>query len=56
MTKATWGTLAEASELLGVSTKTVRRRVSDGSLEARRMGPRLIRVNLRGLENFGETL
>lgn len=34
----------EASDELGVSTKTVRRWISEGRLTARRAGPRLIRI------------
>ena len=37
--------LAEAAELAGVSTKTLRRRIADGILPAYRTGPRLIRLD-----------
>ncbi len=37
--------LAEAAELLGVSVKTLRRRISDGTIHGYRVG-RLIRVDL----------
>ena len=36
--------LAEAAELAGLSTKTLRRRIAEGALPAFRTGPRLIRV------------
>ena len=49
-----WVTIAEAADALSVSIKTIRRRIADGSLDARRIGPRLIRVNLASLELVGE--
>lgn len=42
--------LAEASEYLGQSVKTLRRRIAAGILPAYRFGPRMIRVRLRDLE------
>ncbi|MGO0576470.1 helix-turn-helix transcriptional regulator [Ornithinimicrobium panacihumi] len=36
--------LTQASERTGLSVSTLRRRIADGSLEAFRNGPRLIRV------------
>lgn len=42
--------IQEAAELLGVSTDTVRRRISDGSLTAYRIGPRLLRVDRAAVE------
>lgn len=37
-------TLRQAADRLGVSEKTLRRRIADGTLVAYRVGPRLIRV------------
>jgi len=51
-----WVTIALAAEFFAVSEKTIRRRISDGSIEARRFGPRLIRVNLTSLESAGRPL
>lgn len=34
----------------GVSQKTIRRRIADGTLTGYRMGPRLIRVDLNELD------
>ncbi len=42
--------LAEAAEQAGCNPKTIRRRISDGSLSGFRMGPRLIRVDLNELD------
>lgn len=51
-----WGTIPEAADVLGVSSKTVRRRIADGSINARKFGPRLIRVEMSSLEDFGRPL
>lgn len=39
-------TLTEAGQTLGVSPRTIRRRIADGTLRGYRIGPRLIRVDL----------
>lgn len=51
-----WGTIPQAAETYQVSPKTIRRRIADGTLEARRFGPRLIRVNLHSLADAGRPL
>ena len=38
-------TITEAAARIGVNTKTIRRRIADGSLVGYRFGPRLIRVD-----------
>jgi excisionase family DNA binding protein len=38
-------TLAAAAERTGMSTRTLRRRIADGSLPAYRTGPRIVRVS-----------
>jgi excisionase family DNA binding protein len=38
-------TLEQAAQRLGVSPKTIRRRIADGTLTGYRTGPRLIRVD-----------
>lgn len=43
-------TLAQAADILGQSVKTVRRRISDGTLPAYRVGPRSIRLRVEDLE------
>lgn len=40
---------AQAAELVGVSTDTIRRRIADGTLPARRFGPRLIKISREDL-------
>ena len=50
------GTVQEAADYLKVSTKTIRRYISQGLVEAERVGPRLIRVNLASLDNLGRSL
>jgi excisionase family DNA binding protein len=42
--------IGDAAEYAAVSTKTIRRRISDGSLTGYRMGPRVIRVDLNELD------
>ena len=46
---------AEAAARLGVSTKTLRRRISDGTIPAVRIG-RLIRVPASALASVGRPL
>jgi excisionase family DNA binding protein len=36
----------EAAAHLGISTRTVRRRIADGTIPAYRLGPRLLRIDL----------
>lgn len=48
--------LAEASDYLGQSVKTLRRRIAAGILPAYRFGPRMIRVRLRDLEATAERI
>lgn len=42
--------ITQAALTLGCSTRTIRRRISDGTLSAQRFGPRLIRVRQRDLD------
>lgn len=46
--------LAEAAETLGVSTKTVRRYVAAGDLDAVRLGRRTIRVKTESIDSLIE--
>lgn len=36
--------IAQVADATGLSTKTIRRRVEDGTLRAHRVGPRVIRI------------
>jgi len=56
MPLAVWPSVQQAAALTGTSTKTIRRRIADGTLDARRFGPRLIRINPASLESFGSPL
>lgn len=52
---ALWGrrayvSLAQASEHVGVSERTIRRWIADGRLAGYRVGPRLLRVDCAELE------
>jgi len=51
-----WGTMEEAARILEVSLKTVRRRIADGTIKASRFGPRLVRVDMRSLDDAGRPL
>ena len=51
-----WGTIKDAADRKKVSTKTIRRYITDGLIEAERFGPRLIRVNLNSLDALGRPL
>ncbi|QEN17112.1 helix-turn-helix domain-containing protein [Mycobacterium sp. ELW1] len=44
--------LRQASEWLGVSEKTVRRYIAQGRIRAKRIGPRLIRIERDSLLAF----
>ena len=48
--------IPSVATLLGVSPKTVRRMISRSELEARRIGPRLVRVTLASVEAVGSPL
>ncbi|WP_203231333.1 helix-turn-helix transcriptional regulator [Nocardioides caldifontis] len=43
--------IEHAADYLGVSTKTIRRRIADGTITGYRTGPRLLRVDLNELED-----
>jgi excisionase family DNA binding protein len=47
-----WPTLQEAAEIFGVSTRTMRRRIADGTVRATRFGPRLIRIDPSSIQGL----
>ncbi|MCT2041926.1 helix-turn-helix domain-containing protein [Pseudoclavibacter alba] len=51
-----WVTIPTAADCLKVSTKTIRRMIARGEIEARRIGPRLIRVRMDKLDSLGQPL
>lgn len=53
---AEWGTIQAAAVKYKVSTKTIRRMITRGQIDAQRFGPRLIRVNLTSLDQAGHSL
>lgn len=53
---AQWPTIQQAAEALQVNPLTIRRRIADGTLEAQRFGPRLIRIDPRSLAALGVPL
>ena len=48
--------IAEAAEILGISTRTIRRRIADGSLPAYRVGPQLIRLDLNDVQRLARRI
>lgn len=44
--------LREAAEYTSTCTRTIRRRIADGTLTGYRVGPRLVRVDLNELESL----
>ncbi|MGX1702551.1 helix-turn-helix domain-containing protein [Microbacterium sp. NPDC055357] len=49
-------TVEQAAQAKQVSTKTIRRAIARGELEARRYGPRLIRISASSLALWGKPL
>ena len=47
-----WGSIDRAALNAGVSTRTIRRRIADGSISGYRFGPRVIRVDLDEVESL----
>jgi excisionase family DNA binding protein len=47
-----WETIDSGAAYAKVSTKTIRRRILDGSLPAHRMGPRLLRIDSADLDKL----
>ncbi len=45
-------TLADAADALAVSTRTVRRYIADGQLEAVRLGRKTLRIKADSIERF----
>jgi len=44
--------LSDAAEALAVSTRTVRRYIADGQLEAVRLGRKTLRIKIDSIERF----
>ncbi len=44
--------LADAADALAVSTRTVRRYIAEGQLEAVRLGRKTIRIKVESIERF----
>ena len=47
-----WKSLPDAASYAGVCTRTIRRRIADGSLPASRFGRRLLRVDVADLDKL----
>lgn len=46
--------LTDASDALAVSTRTIRRYIADGQLEAVRLGRKTIRIKIGSIERFAD--
>lgn len=44
--------LADAADALAVSTRTVRRYITDGQLDAVRLGHKTLRIKIESIESF----
>lgn len=49
-------TIQFAADYLNVSTRTIRNYIADGSLEARHIGPRMIRIDYEVIRTFGRPI
>lgn len=56
LTEVRWGSMEDAARYLGVSSKTIRRRIADGTIVAQRFGPRLVRVDMQSLALAGRPM
>lgn len=56
MPESPWGSIEEAARYLGVSNRTIRRRITDGTIKAQKFGPRLIRVDMTSIDENGRPL
>lgn len=50
--QATYETIQDAADRIGVSTKTIRRKIADGSLPAYRLGTSIIRLRSDDVEGL----
>jgi excisionase family DNA binding protein len=51
-----WATIQEAAARFQCSTKTIRRWIEQERIDAKRFGPRLIRVSVSSLDSLGAGL
>lgn len=55
-TAPVWLSIAEAADWLGVSTRTIRRRIADGTIKAHTLGRRIKRIRTSELEEAMQAL
>lgn len=53
---ASYVTIQAAADILSCSTKTVRRKIASGELPARRIGSRMIRIDIVDLAGLGRAI
>ncbi|MDT0157248.1 excisionase family DNA-binding protein [Microbacterium sp. ARD32] len=49
-------TIQQAADALAVSTKTIRRRIADGTIPAKRIGSQIVRIPANALDGIGRDL
>jgi excisionase family DNA binding protein len=54
--EARWATVAAAAAYLAVNERTIRRWITSGTIPGKRVGPKLIRVDLNDLDRLGRSL
>lgn len=50
-----WGTMADAAHHLGVSVRTISRRIDEGKIRAKKFGT-IVRVDMAALSGAGDTI
>lgn len=56
VTNSHWLTLAQAADLLGVCTRTIRRRIAAGDLPAYKIGRKAIRIKTVDLDRISRRI
>ena len=56
VTNSHWLTLAQAADLLGVCTRTIRRRIAAGDLPAYKIGRKAIRIKIVDLDRISRRI
>lgn len=51
-----WGTIQDAADYYKVNPRTIRRMITRGDIAAKRIGARIIRVDLTSLDQAGRSL
>ena len=55
-TEPRWATIAAAAAYLAVNERTIRRWITDGTIPGKRIGRKLVRIDLNELDRLGRPL